>query len=73
MRVKKQNKKNGTFSHKSAKDLDLSIPTLLKINVLGAGEIAYWLRTLVALPEKLGTIPSTSQVTTIFDSFGFLS
>ena len=31
---------------------------LLKINILGDGKMAQWLRALAALPENLGSIPS---------------
>ena len=32
-----------------------------KINFKGAGEMAQWLRALTALPEDLGSIPSSQK------------
>jgi len=34
----------------------------LKENLLGAGEMAQWLRALTAYPEVLSSIPSTHMV-----------
>jgi hypothetical protein len=42
--------------------LNLDIFPILKIENIGAGEMAQWLRALTALPEVLSSIPSNHMV-----------